>query len=216
MHSNGHVRFGGRAGETGREQSRYCAPARPYRHYRLQLTSEPESGLVKLERGRLRMPGALADAGHGKEAIVRWYQQRAMTWLPRRIGPWAQRMGMQPGDLEVRDLGYRWGSLGRDDRLNIHWAAMQLPASLIDYVLVHELATSASPATRPPSGPPSSEPSPATTSAAPALPPSAQRSGSADTGISATLAANCGGRSSHLEARVPGKLSDAHSHLGSA
>jgi len=30
MHSNGHVRFGGRAGETGREQSRYCAPARPY------------------------------------------------------------------------------------------------------------------------------------------------------------------------------------------
>ena len=30
MHSNGHVRFGGRAGETGREQFRYCAPARPY------------------------------------------------------------------------------------------------------------------------------------------------------------------------------------------
>ena len=34
MHSNGHVRFGGRAGETGREQSRYCAPARPYFHHR--------------------------------------------------------------------------------------------------------------------------------------------------------------------------------------
>ena len=34
MHSNGHVRFGGRAGETGREQFRYCAPARPYHHIR--------------------------------------------------------------------------------------------------------------------------------------------------------------------------------------
>ena len=34
MHSNGHVRFGGRAGETGREQFRHCAPARPY--FRIQ------------------------------------------------------------------------------------------------------------------------------------------------------------------------------------
>ena len=110
------------------------------RHYRLQLTNDPPSGAVKLERGRLRMPRALADTDQGSEAMVRWYRQRAQAWLPRRIRPWAQRMGVQPGDLEVRDLGYRWGSLGRDDRLNIHWAAMQLPASLIDYVLVHELA----------------------------------------------------------------------------
>jgi len=35
MHSNGHVRFGGRAGETGREQFRNRAPARPYFHHRL-------------------------------------------------------------------------------------------------------------------------------------------------------------------------------------
>jgi RNA-directed DNA polymerase len=35
MHSNGHVQFGGRAGETDREQSRHRAPARPYFHHRL-------------------------------------------------------------------------------------------------------------------------------------------------------------------------------------
>jgi predicted metal-dependent hydrolase len=49
-------------------------------------------------------------------------------------------MGLRPGDVDVRDLGYRWGSLGKNDRLNIHWAAMQLPVSLLDYVIVHELA----------------------------------------------------------------------------
>ncbi|MGO9782895.1 MAG: M48 family metallopeptidase [Streptosporangiaceae bacterium] len=110
------------------------------RHYRLQLTSDPRTDVVKLERGRLKMPRALAGKGHGEEAMVHWYRQRALTWLPRRIKPWAQRMGVQPGGLDVRDLGYRWGSLGRNNRLNIHWAAMQLPASLVDYVLVHELA----------------------------------------------------------------------------
>jgi len=110
------------------------------RHYRLQLTSDPPNSAVKLERGRLSMPQALANAGQGKDAMVGWYRQRGVAWLPGRIKPWAQRMEVRPGDLEVRDLGYRWGSLGRNDRLNIHWATMQLPASLIDYVIVHELA----------------------------------------------------------------------------
>jgi predicted metal-dependent hydrolase len=72
--------------------------------------------------------------------MIGWYQQRARAWLPRRIRPWAQRMSVHPGGLAVRDLGYRWGSLGKDDRFNIHWAAMQLPASLVDYIIVHELA----------------------------------------------------------------------------
>ena len=46
-------------------------------------------------------------------------------------------------EVTVSDLGYRWGSARpqhREDRINIHWATLQLPPSLIDYVLVHELA----------------------------------------------------------------------------
>jgi hypothetical protein len=110
------------------------------RHYRLQLTDDPAGARVKLERGRLRMSRAAAETGGAETAMVRWYRQRALAWLPRRISPWAERMSLRPGDLDVRDLGYRWGSLGKNDRLNIHWAAMQLPVSLLDYVIVHELA----------------------------------------------------------------------------
>jgi predicted metal-dependent hydrolase len=110
------------------------------RHYRLQLVDESPGGGVKLERGRFRMPRYTAEAGDGKGAMIAWYRQCAGLWLPRRIRPWTQRMSVQPGDLDIRDLGYRWGSLGKGDRLNIHWAAMQLPASLVDYVIVHELA----------------------------------------------------------------------------
>jgi hypothetical protein len=43
MHSNGHVRFGGRAGETGRKQFRYRAPARPCFHHRLVRGRTPKS-----------------------------------------------------------------------------------------------------------------------------------------------------------------------------
>jgi predicted metal-dependent hydrolase len=110
------------------------------RHYRLLLTDDPPDAGVKLERGRLRMPRPTAEAGEGTGAMIGWYRQRARAWLPRRIGPWAVRLDLHPGDLDVRDLGYRWGSLGKNDRLNIHWAAMQLPVFLLDYVTVHELA----------------------------------------------------------------------------
>ena len=45
--------------------------------------------------------------------------------------------------VDVRDLGYRWGSArptNGPQRINVHWATAQLPPSLIDYILIHELA----------------------------------------------------------------------------
>ena len=59
------------------------------------------------------------------------------------IRPWAARLGEEAVAVEVRDLGYRWGSARPTEgpqRINIHWATLQLPPTLIDYVLVHELA----------------------------------------------------------------------------
>ncbi len=109
------------------------------RSHRLFLTDEPHDA-VKLERGRLAMGRNIAATGNGPQAIVDWYRTRALRWLPRRVGPWACRMGVKPGEIDVRDLGYRWGSLGKADRVNFHWATIQLSPNLIDYVIVHELA----------------------------------------------------------------------------
>lgn len=107
------------------------------RHYRLRLDDEPG---IRLQDGWLRISRASAEAGRGAEELVTWYRQQALSWLPNRIEPWAARMGARPWQLDVRDIGYRWGSLGKGERLNLHWAIMQLPPSLIDYVIVHELA----------------------------------------------------------------------------
>jgi Group II intron, maturase-specific domain len=57
MLSNGHVRCGGRAGETGREKSRNRAPARPYFSVRpysgRKLLVKPSKAAVKRLRARL-------------------------------------------------------------------------------------------------------------------------------------------------------------------
>ncbi len=109
------------------------------RSHRLQLTDR-QGDPVKLERGRLVMRRDIATGCRGGQAMINWYRTRAQRWLERRVGPWAQRMGVAPSTIDVRDLGYRWGSLGKSDRVNFHWATIQLPPTLLDYVIVHELA----------------------------------------------------------------------------
>jgi predicted metal-dependent hydrolase len=72
--------------------------------------------------------------------LARWYGRVGEAWLHKRVRPWAERMGVQVSGLRVLPLGYRWGSCTAGGKVSIHWAAMQLPPDLVDYVLVHELA----------------------------------------------------------------------------
>ena len=112
------------------------------RSYRLTLTTDAEAKEgIRLERGRFHLPAKEAHEGAAK--MRRWYTKVGGQWLRHRIRPWAARLGEESVKVEVRDLGYRWGSARPAEgpqRINVHWATLQLPPSLIDYVLVHELA----------------------------------------------------------------------------
>ena len=108
------------------------------RNYRLTLV--PEGTGVRLNRGRFHLPAAQAD--QGAAAMRRWYTDVGSRWLQKRTRPWAARLGEQAVMVKVRDLGFRWGSARPHtgpQHINIHWATLQLPPTLIDYVLVHEL-----------------------------------------------------------------------------
>ncbi len=107
------------------------------RNYRLQLVSR-QAVPVKLERGRLRITSQAAT--DGTAAMRDWYRRSGESWLQKRIQPWAARMSVDDIEVCVIDLGYRWGSTRGNKRINIHWATLQLPPSLIDYILVHEIA----------------------------------------------------------------------------
>jgi len=50
------------------------------------------------------------------------------------------RVGVEPSGIKVCDLGFRWGSCGKGGTLNFHWAAILLPAGIVEYIVVHELA----------------------------------------------------------------------------
>ena len=110
----------------------------PYlgRSYRLLLVDDQHVP-VKLEHGRFKMLRSLAP--HGREHMVRWYQEHAVAWLADRVERFAHRVEVQPSGLEVRELGYRWGSCGRSDKIYFHWRSILLPPPIVEYIVVHEL-----------------------------------------------------------------------------
>lgn len=111
----------------------------PYlgRSYRLLLV-DSDGPPLKLEAGRFRL--RRAEVAKGRAHFIRWYSEHGRVWLRRRAKDWAARMGVAPTDLDVRDLGYKWGSCTPSGSLHFHWATVLLPPPVVDYVIVHELA----------------------------------------------------------------------------
>ena len=110
----------------------------PYlgRSYRLLIVNRQDVPL-RLEAGRFRL--RRSEVGQGRVHFICWYAKHGRTWLRRRVETLAARVGVDPGAVEVRDLGYRWGSCGRSRTLNFNWATILLPPSIVEYVVVHEL-----------------------------------------------------------------------------
>lgn len=112
------------------------------RSYRLLLV-EDQDAAVKLFAGRLRLR---KQTDRPELALKRWYTTTGRRWVGGRIGLWTERCGLEDASVDIRDLGYRWGSLSDASQINLHWATLQLRPSLIDYVLVHEMMHATHPA----------------------------------------------------------------------
>ena len=107
------------------------------RTYRLKLidpsgAAEPP---LRLQHGRFLL--LRTERHRGQEHFVRWYAHHGRPWLQHRVERLAARIGVTPPTVQVRELGYRWGSCGRG--VNVHWRSILLPPRYIDYILAHEL-----------------------------------------------------------------------------
>jgi len=63
----------------------------------------------------------------------------ANEMLPLRLHELAAQSNLTVSRVSVRDQRSRWGSCGRDGHICLNWRLVQMPDSVRDYVLVHEL-----------------------------------------------------------------------------
>jgi len=76
----------------------------------------------------------------GVEHFRTWYIATGSEWVRRRVSLLARRTTATPARVEVRDLGFRWGSCNKNGAVFFNWRLLQLPVRLADYVICHELA----------------------------------------------------------------------------
>ena len=87
----------------------------------------------RLERDRqLRPAASVAD-------VERGLCERATRELPRRLLELAAEHGVVVTRVSVRNQRWRWGSCSRNGHLSLNWRLVQMPDSVRDYVMIHEL-----------------------------------------------------------------------------
>lgn len=72
------------------------------------------------------------------EHFQRWYVAEGAEWLRARSADLERHSGQSAHNVVVGDLGFRWGSCGKNGTLYFNWRLLQLPVRIIDYVVLHE------------------------------------------------------------------------------
>lgn len=112
----------------------------PYlgRNYRLQLVdSQPVPLLLKEGYFCLKYE----DKGKAQEIFKEFYRSKGVPRITKRVQHFKEQMGVETGQVRVMDLQHRWASctVSTGD-LNFHWKCMMAPLSILDYIIVHEMA----------------------------------------------------------------------------
>ena len=121
----------------------------PYLGRNVRIVVEPggvRSPEVRFDHWQLRVivPRSLDDGKRYeliRRAIVTWYRTRAAERLADSVDRWWPRLGRgEKSRILIRDQRQRWGSCAPDGTLRFNWRVMMLERSLIEYIVVHEMA----------------------------------------------------------------------------
>jgi len=75
-----------------------------------------------------------------EEHINRFYKEEAQKVIPPLVEKWAERMQLFPKKISFRKTKRQWGSCSAQNALSFNTMMMKLPQSVIEYIIVHELA----------------------------------------------------------------------------
>jgi hypothetical protein len=94
---------------------------------------------VWLERGArvIRISG---QKEHAPRRLLDFLKREARKMFESRVFHYAERIGVQPKRITVRDTASRWGSCSTTRSLSFSWRLILAPPFVLDYVVAHEVA----------------------------------------------------------------------------
>ncbi len=109
------------------------------RSYRLKLVEDQSEPLL-LKDGCFCLQSDDGELHRPDVAFRSFYKAKGQKWIAGRVAHFADRMGVQSTGVRILELKNRWASCTPEGRLNFHWKCMMAPVTVIDYIVVHELA----------------------------------------------------------------------------
>ncbi len=75
-----------------------------------------------------------------RELFIQWYKSKARDILKDRVAHFSDACGLRCARIIISDAVTKWGSCAPDGRITFSWRLAMAPLTIIDYVVVHELA----------------------------------------------------------------------------
>lgn len=75
-----------------------------------------------------------------RSIIAKFYDRQARLHLPERVEFFSRAMQVKPSGLSFRCQKTRWGSCSSLGHISLNWKIVFAPETVIDYLVVHELA----------------------------------------------------------------------------
>lgn len=122
-----HLCDGGRVAYEGKVLRLRCDP----NIARTQQSAYADELLVRAE--------ATASAEEIAAVVQKWLKERFAERLSERVSFWADKTGLHPKKVSISNAKKQWGSCTRQGAVRLSWRLICLPASALDYVIVHEL-----------------------------------------------------------------------------
>ncbi len=69
-----------------------------------------------------------------------WYLEHGIAKVESRLQLYCAKMGVSPNDVQLKEQRMRWGTCTPEGNIYLNWRIIMSPMSIVDYVLVHELA----------------------------------------------------------------------------
>ena len=124
----------------------------PYlgRRYRLKVIKDSsiskKQAEVKLYQGKFiaKLSSSVVDDELRikilKNKLIKWYRKHAEIKINNRVNKYKTQIGVKPNKVKIKKQKKRWGSCSNKGNLNFNWKLIMAPMSIVDYIVIHELA----------------------------------------------------------------------------
>lgn len=121
----------------------------PYlgRLYRLKIIKEEclQKSSFKFQQGKFiaTVPISLNETEYRRviyPLYKKWVIAKATKFTQNRLNRFTAKLRENPTHIQIKEQRQRWGSCTPDGKILLNWRIFLAPTSVIDYILVHELA----------------------------------------------------------------------------